>query len=94
MCPAGAPMSACRGGVAGCPAEHVGYRDEMEPLRVGLVADPAKPTEIARRIDDRGLRRRDQGRGWDIEVVSEPFTTACEDVPTALSRLEGHAQGC
>ena len=58
----------------------------MKPVHVGLVADPAKPTAVARRFRDldppEGARQ-----AWDIEVVSEPFTLACEDVDTALSRL-------
>lgn len=64
----------------------------MEPVRVGLVADPAKPTEIARRMGDRGAPDGEDRQAWDIEVVSEPFTLACEDVETALSRLTGHAE--
>jgi hypothetical protein len=63
----------------------------MKPVHVGLVADPAKPTAVARRFRDldppEGARR-----AWDIEVVSEPFTLACEDVDTALSRLTDHAR--
>ncbi len=64
----------------------------MQPIHVGLVADPAKPAEIARRIGD--LEPPDGGdrRGWDVEVVSEPFTVASEDVDNALSRLKDHAQ--
>ena len=57
----------------------------MKPTHVGLVADPAKPTEIARQIDD----DRD---AWDVEVVSEPFTLGCEDVDTALTRLTDQAR--
>jgi hypothetical protein len=63
----------------------------MQRVRVGLVADPAKPSEIARRIRDvhpSGVRG---GHAWDIEVVSEPFTVATEDVGTALSRLSDRA---
>ena len=59
----------------------------MKPIQIGLVADPASPTKIARRLSGlhpRGGRGRD---AWDIEVVSEPFTTGCEDVDTALGRL-------
>ncbi len=29
---------------------------------------------------------------WDVEVISEPFTAACEDVDTALSRLTDQAR--
>lgn len=64
----------------------------MEPIRVGLVADPAKPTEIARRMAHLGAPEGQDRKAWDIEVVSEPFTLACEDVDTALSRLTGRAE--
>ena len=64
----------------------------MEPVRVGLVADPAKPTEIARRMGDRGAPDGEDRQAWDIEVVSEPFTLACEDVDIAMSRLTGRAE--
>ena len=58
----------------------------MTSLRVGLVADPAEPTEIARRFDHH--RPDDRHRNaWDLDVLSEPFTLACEDAGTALSRL-------
>lgn len=60
----------------------------MPPLSVGLVADPAKPTEVARSIDDDNHDGRER---WDLDVVSEPFTVACEDVETVLSRLSEHA---
>jgi hypothetical protein len=64
----------------------------MEPVRVGLVADPAHPTEIARRMGDRGAPDGEDRQAWSIEVVSEPFTLACEDVDTALSRLTARAE--
>lgn len=64
----------------------------MTPVRVGLVADPAKPAEVARRFSDRYSSESADQREWDIEVVNEPFTTACEDVDTALSRLTDHAR--
>ena len=57
----------------------------METVRVGLVADPAKPTEVARRNQD--LAPVDGQPEWDIEVVSEPFTMASEGSDTALNRL-------
>jgi hypothetical protein len=63
----------------------------MDPLRVGLVADPAKPTQVAREFDDHHSSGEDDRREWDLEVISEPFTVACEDVGTALSRLADHA---
>jgi hypothetical protein len=63
----------------------------MEPIHVGLVADPAAPTEIARRMSD--LEPPNGGdRAWDIQVVSEPFTIGCEDADTALARLDDHAR--
>src|SRR6476660_765456 len=61
----------------------------MKTVHVGLVADPASPTEIARRISD---LESPGGDGWDIEVVSEPFTTGSEDVDTAMARLGEHAR--
>ena len=64
----------------------------MSSLQVGLVADPAKPAEIARRFGDLPAQGDEDGRGWDVEVVSEPFTVACEDVDTALSRLTDRAR--
>jgi hypothetical protein len=63
----------------------------MELINVGLVADPASPTEIARRM--RGIDPPGGGdRGtWSVEVVSEPFTTGSEDVATAVARLREQA---
>jgi len=63
----------------------------MNPLHVGLVADPAKPTEIARRIGDINPPEAGTQQAWEIDVVSEPFTVASEDVNTALSRLTDQA---
>lgn len=68
------------------------YVVEMQRLRVGLVADPAKPSEIARQIRDVHLLDGHRGQAWDIEVVSEPFTVATEDVGTALARLTDQAR--
>jgi len=63
---------------------------QMTPLHVGLMADPAKPTVVARELAD--LEPDSAGRRtWDVEVVSEPFTVGCEDVDTALSRLADEA---
>ncbi|WP_328322682.1 hypothetical protein OHA70_28200 [Kribbella sp. NBC_00382] len=62
----------------------------MEPIRVGLVADPAAPTEIARRLTD--LRPPDGSGHWDITVVSEPFTIGSEDVGAAVGRLQDRAR--
>src|SRR3954470_7991770 len=64
----------------------------MKPFHVGLVADPASPTEIAHRLHDLGPPDGVDGRGWDIEVVSEPFTTGSEDADTALARLGDQAR--
>ena len=63
----------------------------MEPIRVGLVADPASPTEIARRIGP--LEPPERGdRDWDIEVLSEAFTIGSEQTGSALARLEDQAR--
>jgi len=62
----------------------------MGSIRVGLVADPAAPTEIARSMTD--LSPADGSDGWDIDVVSEPFTTGSEDVQTAVGRLQDQAR--
>jgi hypothetical protein len=63
----------------------------MQRVRVGLVADPAKPTEIARSFSDLGPPDGEDRQAWDVEVVSEPFTVGYEDVDTALSRLGDRA---
>lgn len=60
----------------------------MAPTRVGLVADPAKPSEIAHRIGDLGP----SNEALDVEVLSEPFTLGSEDPDTALSRLGDQAR--
>ncbi len=59
----------------------------MEPIHVGLVADPALPTDIAHRISDLGPADGEHRARWDVEVVSEPFTVGSEDVDTAMERL-------
>jgi hypothetical protein len=59
----------------------------MKPIRVGLVADPAAPTQIANQMSDLSSPGDEEGNDWDIEVVSEPFTTGSEDVGNALDRL-------
>jgi len=63
----------------------------MGQIRVGLVADPAAPTEIAQGMTD--LQPSDgSDDDWDITVISEPFTTGSEDVETAVDRLQDHAR--
>jgi len=64
----------------------------MKPIQIGLVADPASPTVIARRIVDGEPPADEDHDAWDIEVVSEPFTTGSEDVETAVTRLGDHAR--
>ena len=64
----------------------------MKTVHVGLVADPASPTEIAWRMSDLESPGGVAGDYWDIEVVSEPFTTGSEDVDIALARLRDHAR--
>ena len=63
----------------------------MKPIRVGLVADPAAPTAIAHKISDLEAPEGEDRDTWDVEVVSEPFTTGCEDVDTAVDRLRDQA---
>jgi len=62
----------------------------MEPIRVGLVADPGAPTDRARGMTN--LSSPEDGQTWDITVVSEPFTTGSEDVGTAVGRLQDQAR--
>ena len=64
----------------------------MDANQVGLVADPAAPTEIARRMSDLQRPGDEDGGAWDLEVVSEPFTIGCEEVDPALRRLEDEAR--
>jgi hypothetical protein len=64
----------------------------MKPICVGLVADPASPTKVARRMSDLDPPDGEDHDAWDIEVVSEPFTTGCEDVDTAVARLGDRAR--
>jgi len=64
----------------------------MNPIQVGLVADPAAPTHLARRIRDLGPPEGQERDAWDIEVVSEPFTTGFEDVDTAVAQLQDQAR--
>ncbi|GAB2453007.1 hypothetical protein HD599_002716 [Conyzicola lurida] len=63
----------------------------MNQIRVGLVADPASPTAMARAMTDLRPLDGDDRDGWDIEVLSEPFTLGYEDVETALARLRARA---
>lgn len=60
-------------------------------MHVGLVADPASPTEIARQLSNLGEAER-ADLAWDVDVVSEPFTTGSEDVTVALGRLSDCAR--
>ena len=60
-------------------------------LRVGLVADPATPTEIAHQLSDHGVPGGEEPGAWNLEIVSEPFTTGCEDTDTAVARLQERA---
>ncbi|MFD6906913.1 hypothetical protein [Streptomyces sp. NPDC060077] len=58
---------------------------------VALLADPDAPTEIAQRmartLPARLADKSDQGRRFDVEVVSEPFTSGTEDPPTLMRRI-------
>jgi hypothetical protein len=57
---------------------------------IGLLADPAAPTRLARRLAETlPVRVTDaDGSRATVEVVSEPFTTGTEDAPTLLHRIE------
>lgn len=63
----------------------------MQSIRVGLVADPASPTVVARRMTRLSPPARAEADDWSIDLVSEPFTLGSEDVDTALERLRSHA---
>ncbi|MFD9237274.1 hypothetical protein ACFWB3_18690 [[Kitasatospora] papulosa] len=58
---------------------------------VALLADPDAPTEIAHRVaralPDRLAEKAAQGRRFDVQVVSEPFTAETEDLPTLMQRI-------
>ncbi|MFC8038044.1 hypothetical protein ACFUOZ_01680 [Paenarthrobacter sp. NPDC057355] len=64
----------------------------MKPIQVGLMADPAAPTELAHRLCDLKPPGGTERAAWNIEVVSEPFSMGSEDVDTALARLRDHAR--
>ena len=64
----------------------------MKTIHIGLVADPASPTKIARRISHLESPGGEDRDAWEIEVVSEPFTTGSEDLVTAVARLGDHAR--
>nr|WP_234433602.1 hypothetical protein [Streptomyces rimosus] len=59
---------------------------------VALLADPDAPTEIAQRmartLPDRLADKSGQGRRFDVEVISEPFTSGTEDPPTLMRRIK------
>src|SRR4051812_42184735 len=64
----------------------------MDTIHVGLVADPAAPTRIARRMSDLGSPDSEDRDNWHIEVVSEPFAMGSEDVEAAMVRLGEQAR--
>jgi hypothetical protein len=64
----------------------------MKPIQIGLVADPASPTEIAGRRGDLDPPDGESRDAWDVQVLSEPFTTGSEDVGTAVGRLQDQAR--
>ncbi len=63
----------------------------MKPIHIGLVADPAKPADIATSMSDLDPPDGHDPGAWHVEVLREPFTVGCEDVDTALARLTDHA---
>jgi hypothetical protein len=64
----------------------------MTVIKVGLVADPGSPTQVARRMSDLDSPEGEDGDTWDIEVVSEPFTMGSESVDAAVARLQDQAR--
>jgi hypothetical protein len=58
---------------------------------VALLADPDAPTEIAQRmaqtLPTRLADKSGNGRRFDLEVISEPFTSGTEDPPTLMRRI-------
>ena len=64
----------------------------MKPIHVGLVADPHSPTQMAHDLEDLDPPHGADGERWDIEVLSEPFATDCDDFETAVAHLRDHAQ--
>ncbi|THA28535.1 hypothetical protein E6W17_40840 [Streptomyces sp. A1547] len=58
---------------------------------MALLADPDAPTEIAQRMAQvlpaRLADTSGQERRFDVEVVSEPFTSGTEDLPTLMRRI-------
>jgi hypothetical protein len=62
---------------------------------VALLADPDAPTEIAQRmartLPDRLADKAGQGRRFDVQVVSEPFTAGTKDPPTLMRRIMDRA---
>jgi hypothetical protein len=62
----------------------------MRTLRIGLVAEPAAPTAVARRLSGLGPTGSDDG--WEVDVESEAFTTGSEEVDDAVARLRERAR--
>ncbi|MEU9419832.1 hypothetical protein [Streptomyces sp. NPDC048272] len=64
---------------------------------VALLADPDAPTEIAQRtarvLPDRLADRWGEGRRFEFEVVSEPFTAGTEDLSTLMRRIVDRGSG-
>ncbi|MFF3313046.1 hypothetical protein [Streptomyces sp. NPDC002952] len=62
---------------------------------VALLADPDAPTEIAQRmariLPSRLADKAEQGRRFDVEVVSEPFTAGTEDTSVLMQRIRDRA---
>jgi hypothetical protein len=63
---------------------------------VALLADPDTPTEIARRmaqmLPTRLADKSGDGRRFDVEVISEPFSSGTEDPPTLMRRIIDRAR--
>src|SRR4051794_26566729 len=76
-----------------CGQEHKASEDV---LVIALLADPDAPTEIAQRMAQvlprRLADRSGHGRRFDVEVISEPFSSGTEDPPTLMRRIIDRAR--
>lgn len=64
----------------------------MTTKTVGIVADPAFPSDVAERMGDLDPPQVRDHDAWSVELVSEPFTTDCDDAETAVARLQDAAR--
>ncbi|MGW3137561.1 hypothetical protein [Streptomyces sp. NPDC001139] len=67
------------------------WESSQDVTVVTLLADPDAPTEVAQRmarvLADRLAEQSGQGRRFEVEVLSEPFTARTEDLSTLTRRI-------